>query len=51
MTGAWTIEDEHKIDRHQSEVWSNEWIQDTAIASEEIIMLDLVTNVVQNIGT
>ena len=32
-------------------MWSNEWIHSTAIAAEAIIILNLVTTMVQNIGT
>ena len=50
MIGAWTIENEHKIEIFQSELWSNEWIQNAAMSSEALIILDLVKMVVQTIG-
>ena len=50
VTRSLIIEDECRIDRYQSEMWSNEWIQNTAIAAESIIVLDLMTMVVQNVG-
>ena len=33
VVGAWTIEDEHNIERCQSKLWSNKWTHNTAIAS------------------
>ena len=50
MSGSWIIEEEYKIDSHQSDVWSTFQIQNTAIAAESIIILDLMTMVVQNVG-
>ena len=49
MQGVWTIEDEHKIARFQSEWWSNKCTHNEAIASEATIILDLVTTVAKNI--
>ena len=50
MAGAWIIEDEHKTGICQIEVWSNKLMQNTVIAVEALIILDLVTIVVQKIG-
>ena len=47
MARAWIIDDEYKLTRCQSELWSNQWIQNAAIASEAIIKLDLVTTAVK----
>ena len=47
MTGAWIIEDDYRINRCKSEWVSNQWIQNTVIAAEAMIMLDLVTTVVK----
>ena len=43
MAGVWIIEDEHNVTRCQSKLWSKQWMQNSAIAAEVIIMLDLVT--------
>ena len=47
VVGAWTIEDKHKIERRESELWSNKWMQNAAIAGEETMLFDLVTKVVK----
>ena len=44
---AWMIEHECKSVRCHSELWSNKWIHNAAIASETTIILDLVMMVVK----
>ena len=45
--GWWMIEDNHKFNRCQNELLSNQWTQNAAIASEATMMLDIVTTVVK----
>ena len=45
MSGVWIIEDDYRINRCNSELVSNQWMQNPVIATEEIITLDLVTTV------
>ena len=49
MAGAWTIEDDYKINRCQSESLSNQWTKNTAIAVEAITTLDLLSIWVTNL--
>ena len=50
MGGAWIIKDNYRINRRKSKLVSNQWTQNTVIATEAITTLDLVTTVVRNIG-
>ena len=47
MAGAWKIEDDCKINRCQSELFSNRWTQNADIAADAIAMLDIATTVVK----
>ena len=50
VAGAWMIEDTYNIVSEQNTLWSNKWMQNTAVAAEALIILDLVKTVAQNIG-
>ena len=50
MEWLWLIEDDYRINRSKNKIVSNQWMQNVAIATEAITILDLVDTVINNIG-
>ena len=44
------IEDPFNIASEQKTLWSNKWRQNTVVATESLIIMDLAKTVAQNIG-
>ena len=50
MGGTWIIEDDYRINKCKGVLVSNQWINNTVMAAEAFITLDLVTTIVKMWG-